>query len=351
MQGSLAFPGKPTDREDMNRRNDESKIGTLIQTCRQHFQFQATGGDPITQATNWVVQIADPAIRRVKHHQQVLAGPIASSMQYFQALLETIPGPIVLKRSRYFDDPTVKALFASPDELDDILRCDPESNNLRKLGVTGKVVAMLTMRQQERTVFCHKQQGEMIVRDVRQQAVSFTDHRIVAPSANFDTTRTGMVNRGLEALAMVAKERIARLRANKAELLGKKEYLHGMAKILAVRSHRLGLFATRTPHNQEDIGKIEQMLAEVELELEALRQQIGLPEQSLTHLERVLRSPEEILTSHCQKFRLNWMGVRVEGELGSEGNDITLAELSLEGDKRSAVLVIYFLPTMSDSRP
>lgn len=336
----------------MDGHNGESRIGAWIETYWHRLQSQATWDDPIIQlATNRVVQIADPVIRQAKCYRQVLAGPIAGSMRYFQALLETIPGPIVLDRSRYYDDPTVKALFATPDELDEVLRHDPESNKLCQQGVRGEVLAMMTMRRQERTVFGHKQEGEMIVRDVRQQAVSFTDHRIVAPSANLGTTRAGIVNRGLEALAMVAMERITTLRANKAELQRKKEYLQGMIKILGARSHRQELFATLTPHNREDACKVEQMLVEVELELGTLRQQIGLPEQSLAHLEKVMRSPETILTADCQKLRLNWMGVRVDDEPASEGNDITLTELSLEDDKRSAVLVTFSFPVMSVSRP
>jgi len=150
---------------------------------------------------------------------------------------------------------------------------------------------------------------------------------------------------------MVAMERIATLRANKGELQGKKEYLQGMVKILGVRSHRQEIFATLTSYNREDLRKVEQMLAEVERELEMLRQRIGLPEQSLALLEKVMRSPETVLTARRQNLRLNWMGVRVDDEPGSEGNNITLAELTLEDDQRSAVLVTFTLTAMSDSRP
>lgn len=334
----------------MNGHDRRSPIGVWIGAFRQRLHSQTIGDDPIIQTVDRVVQIADPVICQAKHYRQVLADPISDSMGYFQSLLGAIPGPIVLDSNRYYDDPTVKALFASPDELDEVLRHTPENNKLRQQREAGEVVAMMTMRRQERTVFGYKQEGELIVRDVRQQAVSFTDHRIVAPSTDLATTRAGIVNRGLEALAMVAMERIATLRANKAELQGKKEYLKGMVKIFGVRSRRQEIFAPFAPHKQEDLCKVEQLLAEVELELETLRQQIGLPEQSLAQLEKVMRSPETILTVHPQKLRLNWMGVRVEDEPGEEGNDITFAELSLKDDKHSAVLVTFTLPTKIDSR-
>ena len=333
----------------MNGHNGGSRIGAWIDFVWQRLQPHGTGDDPVVAATDRVVQIADPVIRQAKRYRQVLADPVSGAMRYFRSLLETIPGPVVLDPNRYYDDPTVKALFASPDELDEVLRFNPEINKLRKQGLSGDMVAMMTMLQQERTIFGHKQEGELLVRDVRQQAVSFTDHRIVAPSADIDTARDGIVNRGLEVLALVAMERITTLRANKAELQGQKEYLQGMVKILGGRSHRQELFAAPTVHNREELRKVEQMLVEVEQGLEELRQRIALPEQSLAHLEEIMRQPETMLVARRQSIRLNWMGVRVDDEPGSEGNDITLAEFSMEDVRRSAVLVTFSLTTVSDA--
>ncbi|WP_448873545.1 hypothetical protein [Desulfobulbus propionicus] len=333
----------------MNEHNDRSRINAWIGNLWRHLQPRAAGEDPLVQVTDRVVQVADPVIRQAKGYRQVLADPIAGAMKYFQSLLETIPGPVALDRRRYYDDPTVKALFASPAELDEVLRFNPEINKLRKQGLSGEMVAMMTMLRQERSIFGHKQEGELIIRDVRQQAVSFTDHRIVAPSVDLETTREGIVNRGLEVLATVAMERITTLRANKAELQGKKEYLQGMMKILGGRSHRQEIFAAPTTQNREELRKVEQLLAEVEQELEKLRQQIALPEQSLAYLEDVLRQPDSMLAARRQSLRLDWKGVRVDDEPGSEGNDITLAEFSMEDVRRFAVLVTFTLTAAPES--
>lgn len=327
----------------MSEQSKQSRIGAWMGGLWQRLHPQATAEEPVHHATDRVVQIADPVIRQAKGYRRILAGPIAGSMQYFESLLETIPGPVVLDRKRYYDDPTIKALFASPDELDEVLHYNPEINKLRKQGLSGEIVAMMTMLQQERTIFGHKQEGELIIRDVRQQAVSFTDHRIVAPSLDLQTTRNGIVNRGLEVLATVAMERITTLRANKAELQGQKEYLKGMVKILGGRSHRQEIFAAPTSKNREELRKVEQHLAEVEQELEQLRRQIALPEQSLAHLEEILGQPQSMLAAHRQTLRLDWKGVLVDDEPGSEGNDITLAEFSMEEVRRSAVLVSFTL--------
>jgi len=95
---------------------------------------------------------------------------------------------------------------------------------------------------------------------------------------------------------------------------------------------------------EPDFQKIEQLLGEVNREFEELQAQIALPEQSLGYLEEIMREPEKMLFAHTQRLRLNWMGVRVDNEPDSKGNDIELAEFCLQEElRRSAVLVSFSL--------
>jgi len=57
---------------------------------------------------------------------------------------------------------------------------------------------------------------------------------------------------------------------------------------------------------------------------------IATPEQSLGYLEKIMERPGDSLVLKSQKFRLNWMGVRVDDIPGSEGNEISLAEFQSE---------------------
>jgi len=328
----------------MNWRNSSARIGGWIEHVWRLRQTRGEQDVVLQQTTDQVVQIADPVIRQAKGYRKALHASIAEAMEHCASLIDAIPGPVYLDRNRYYDDPVVKALFASPDELEEVLRFSPDVNALRKRGQTGEVSALLTMTQQEKTIFGHKQEGEMLVRDVRQQAVSFFDHKIVAPSADLVETKAGIVNRGLEVLATVAMEEITTLRARKAELQQKKEYLKGIVKILGGKTRVREMFATRDPGNWEELRKAEKTLVAVEEELEQLREQLATPEQALGHLEAIMRKSGEILVVRDQFFRLNWMGVRVDDASGSDGNDITLAEFSLQDEfRRSAVLVAFSL--------
>jgi hypothetical protein len=206
------------------------------------------------------------------------------------------------------------------------------------------------MQRQEKTIFGHQQVGELLMRDMAQRAVSFTDHLIVAPDADLERAKAGIVNRGLEVLATVAMEEITTLRARKAELQEHREYLKAAVKILGGKNRRLATFATPDPGKWEELHKAEKALAGVEKELAELQQQITYPEQSLEHLEKIMRKPEELLRVQNQTFRLNWMGVRVEDMPENEGDDITLAEFSVQEDvKRAAVMVTFAINTTAAS--
>ncbi|MBV5327424.1 MAG: hypothetical protein JZU65_07280 [Chlorobium sp.] len=326
----------------MNPKNSGERHGGWIGTLWRNLQGRGVDDEPVREATEHVVQLADPIIRQAKRYQQVLHAPIMGAMAHFRSLTEAIPGPVALNRNQYHDNPLVKALFASPDELEEVLRLSPEVNRFRKQGYAGEVMAMMTMQQNERTIFGTKQQGELLLRDVRQQTIDFSDHRIVAVAADLEATKDGIVNRGLEVLATFAMERITTLRARKAELQGTREYLKGMMKILGGKSHMQEMFAAPTMKNREELQKAEKALAEVDLELEELRKQISLPEHSLGYLEEIIRKSEALLVVRNQSFRLNWMNVRVDDATDREAHEITLAEFSIEEVlRRSAVLVTF----------
>lgn len=320
-----------------------SSGGWVAGIWRQYQERQAHE-EVLRQATEQVVEVADPVIRQARRYRRVLRKPVAGAMEYCRSLIDAIPGPVALGRGSYHADPLVKALFASPGELEEVVRISPEAMALRERGHSGEVSALLTMLHQEKTIFGYQQEGEMIRRDVPQRAVSFFDHQIVAPAGDLNTTKTGIVNRGLEVLATVAMERITTLKARRAELREKREYLKGMLRIMGGKSHMLEMFAAPDPGKLEEFHEAEKMLASVEQEIEELQNKIGYPEHSLGYLEEIMRKPDDSLLVRGQSFRLNWMGVRVEDQPESEGSEITLAEICVHEElRRSAVLVTFSL--------
>ena len=325
----------------MERQQDDGIVGWIGKLFRWRDGDEA---EAIRQALEHAVQVADPTIRLASRYRKKLREPVAGAMQYCRTLFDAIPGPVQLNRDGYDRDPVVKALFASPEELEEVLRINPELNRLRQQGQHGAMTAVMTMLSDERTIFGHQQVGETLMRDVAMRAVNFSDHRIIATATTLDKVREGVVHRGLEVLATAAMERITTLRSRRSELQEQKIRLKGMMKILGGRNRVGEIFASPSAANRDELRKAEEALATVDQELAALQAEFATPEHTLGHLEAILRAPEKILTVRRLSLRLDWQGVRVDDQPEAEGHDIDLAEFLFgEELRRSAVLVTFSL--------
>ena len=129
----------------MSMQGSTNGSGGWIGGIWSQYRTRRSNEEILRQATEQVVKVADPVIRQARRYRKVLRTPVSGAMDYCRSLIDSVPGPVTLSRGRYHADPLVKALFASPDELEEVLRISPEAMALREQGDTGEVVAMLTM--------------------------------------------------------------------------------------------------------------------------------------------------------------------------------------------------------------
>ncbi|MEW6429522.1 MAG: hypothetical protein AB1568_15985 [Thermodesulfobacteriota bacterium] len=331
----------------MNEMLLRSKIGKMVYDAWMGSQLKRTKTQELRHVIDHVVQITDPGIRNAGRYRNTLQTPIENAMEYCSTLIEALPGPVVLNRSEYSSDPLVQHLFASVNELEEVLRLSQELEVLAKQGYAGEVTALLTMIRKERTVFGYERQGDMVQRDVAQRAVSFVEHEIVCAAATIDETKQRLIRRGLDVLATIAMEEIAGIKAKKAELRQEREYLNAMFKIMGGKTDVLEqVLAPPTPAKSQELAKVEARLAEVDADLDATQKLLDGPEDALAYLKTVVsRASEELTLSHYT-LRLDWKGVRLDREDASAGNEISLAEFSVKNDDihRSAVLVTFTIP-------
>lgn len=296
----------------------------------------------VVQATETIVEIADPHIRGSSGYRKTLKQPVIGATRYCTALMESIPGPVTLSRGNFHDIPLLKAVFATPEKLEELLRISPELHDFRVQDYRGTITALMTMSREEKTIFGHQRQGEMVLRDVAQRSVNFFDYRLIAPAIDLETTREGVALRGMEVLATVAMERITALQSRRMELQHKKEYLRAALRILGGKTRLIESFAMPEPGKREEYRKAQQLLEEVERDLAGAQAAIGSPEQSLDYLAEVLGDSEQVLMMEQQTLMLDWMNVLVDGQTSTAGNAITFAEFTVpEVGRRAAVLVSF----------
>ncbi len=316
-----------------------------IQGLGQRYLASRAREQVVHQATDMVVEVADPRIRQIGRYRKSLRSPMKEAMEYCSSLVDSIPGPVRLSRQQYHADPLVKAIFVSANELEDVLRLAPENSDVSDQEKERDSIALLTMTKTEKTIFKHEQQGDIILRDVKKRTVNFIDHRLVAVSTTLTTTQELLKNRGLEVLATIAMERIASLRGDLAELRERRAYLKSMRRMLNGRSRTQELFSHPDHETTEKLRKLKTLIKEVETEVDLTRQKIEMPEDSLAILQEIIDKPENTLIANKQTLRLDWMNVLLSGKDHSKGNDISLAELSIKDElQRSALLVVFTQP-------
>lgn len=284
-----------------------------------------------------LVEIADPKIRLARRYRNALLPPVETTLSHCRRMAHAIPGPVALNHKTYYDNPLVKALFRTVEEMESLLR---EARKAAAPGAGKELFALLTMTKTETTVFGHKQQGEMILADVPMTAVTFVDHRIVAPSPDLETAMSGLVQRSLQILAAVAMEKIASLKANLAELRERRARLASMQRILRGKRQTFEMFAQPELENAAKLDEVQTLLSQTEREIESAKEEIESPDKKLGCLQRVLASPGATLALHDQSLKLNWMNVLVEGDEPCQRID--LAELTLNEELRRSAVVVSF---------
>lgn len=326
--------------------NDKYSSGIVawIQGVGQRYQAGRAQEQIVRQATDMIVEVADPSIRQIGRYRKILRSPAVGAMEYCATLVDSIPGPVRLSRQQYHADPLVKAIFTSADELEEVLRIVPENRDFSEHENERDSIALLTMAKTEKTIFRHHQQGDVILRDVKSRAVNFSDHRLVAPSSTIDNTKELLRQRALEVLATIAMEQITSFRGKLSELRERREHLKSMRRIFGGRKHTQELFAGPDRETGEKLRKVKKLLTEIEAQIETARKEFGTPEDALALLQKIMNQPEDVLVARDQTMRVDWMNILVAGN-DAEGNEISLSELSVTEElQRSAVLVVFKVP-------
>lgn len=320
-----------------------------VSRFRQRFRQKRTQEHELRVTIEKIVDLVDPDIRQVRRYQQVLRQPVIAAMEHCGTMVEQIPGPVRLDRGRYYADPLVRTVFVSAEQMKEIVNGAVENGSGQEWQGEKEAVALLTMTRTERTIFTHEQQKNMVVGDVAKRTINFVDHRIVEPTPSLTRTKIRLQHRGIEVMATLALEKIDTLRAGIAELRERKIHLQSMRRILGGRNHALNLFSRPSVENSNKIQRINGQLAELDAELEVVQDRLATPADSLLLLRQHIESIADSITVRQKQLRVDWMNVLQDEQIGDEGQDIALAELSFGEDmQRWAVMVKFPLDEKRD---
>ena len=165
---------------------------------RQHQERLAGLRDAIEQ----VVDASEPRIRLVGDYADKLMDAVDAALNHCQQLTRQLPPALTLSARAWASDPRVNAFFATAADLRAMLS---QSWSVRAFfqqpGQPEECFALLLMVKRETGTFGSALEGDLLIREVRQIQVSFSEHRLHFPAASETELRQDLRQRMLVFLA------------------------------------------------------------------------------------------------------------------------------------------------------
>lgn len=306
---------------------------------------EATQGERqlVAEMTEAIVDAVEPRLRLNSRYREKLDKCVRHSIEHLRTIGRAPLEPVLLARAAWASDPRVNAFFGTADDVGACLGRSPELRSFFDRPANAGVqeaYALLGMKKEERSVLGMELRGEAIQRDVAQVQVSFSGHRVVAPSATLAATRLEIGRRILLRLAQVALSRVVAAESKATELQQHKAYLAARMRVLQLaRDGMEGVV--------KDPAKIGEEMNQVEAELERTvegymetKGRLATLEGYLEHIDDVFSHAEQHVSLSHTPLRVSRLGVRVTDDATGPVNELSLAELSLGDDRRAAIAIV-----------
>ena len=297
----------------------------------------------IGEAIDAVVEAVEPKLKLQPHYRQKLEPCVRRTIAHMRSMAADPLAPITLSRTAWADDPRVNAFFATAD---DVPACLGRAVELRRFfdqpanAAVQEAFAILGMKKEERSVLGMDLKGDTLQREVRQTQVSFSGHRIVAPSSTLAAGRIEVGRRVILRLAQVALARVLAVDAKATELGQHKAYLGARIRLLRLAKEGMEGIVKDPATIDAEMKAAERELKEtVEGYIEA-KGSLATLEGYIGHIDEVFSHPEQHVSLSRTPLRVSHMGVRVEGDATGPVNELTLAELTIGPDFKAAIAVV-----------
>jgi hypothetical protein len=298
----------------------------------------------VETAIERLIDGTDPRLRGFLNYRARLYDPVAGAVRHVLELIDGLPAPVEISRAAYADDARLRAFFASPAQMREILR-DAQSlqDAVHTPGVaaSGRVFALLSMDMQERKMLGMELQGDQVRRDVLQDVVNFSNHRLVCASDSAAETGRQLELRAFDFLVEQALKRVLSSKEVRVELEYQRLLLQRKLDAMQAGDWGLSSMLTGTETRHRDRDQLEQQIAAVEEELAAHSDRPADIEDRFAMINAVMSEPAEWLAVREVPLRVDAMLVKREGPEDDAIPPISLTEVYSAGGESRIILPGY----------
>jgi hypothetical protein len=292
---------------------------------------QKTDADVLDEIER-VAQEIDLTILPVRRFRKKILPSVRHAMGYISGLIPQIPGPVDFDPDRWKNDPLLRAMFISREELIGVLQSNKALKNFFRRTNEFQAFAILVAERKEKNFFGTEKDGEIVRRDVAQKAVFFEDFKVFAPAADLAQTRLQAQHRALVSLFTQAFEKITDLQLWKEDLEKQRELLEFKVQ----QPEDSGLRPDLNPTEADDDQTQEsfEVLGDINRKLEEIKAQLDTPEDRIEHLNAILLNPGQHLRLETVSLKLSRLGIRLDPSSTEPANEFTVAEFELGQDPK-----------------
>lgn len=261
-----------------------------------------------------VAEVVDPRLKAVPGFDKRLAAPLGHALGYCEGLVAGLPGPIAIDRESFSRDPLVHALFATADDIEQMLG---RSQAVRDFVADparldcDEFHALFAARRRQKKQLGMARQGDVIQNDVPQEVIYFADHLLLEPTCQLAALQDKLRARTLESLLLTFREHIDALRLQR----------DGLRADASVERAHLTVFRGRAPGEEQAVHTrhLESLEAKLRASAESL-----MPDQVLAALADFLEQPEASLSLNATRVTVDRLGVVCD----EDSDDATVSTLN-----------------------
>lgn len=290
--------------------------------------------ETVRWAIGKAIALTNPRLKLVRNYEKRLSPSVATTIGFMKQLVKYFPPARPLSPKAWSTDPALKAFFVAPADLQTLLS---RADDLRALFSASPnlqaAYLILGMAYREERVFGMALQGDIVMRDVAQRMVNFSDHKTRLCAEDELRLRRVVGLEVFEHLVSRALSDIGTERNERAELQVARSLIRARLRLLSQHGPGLGSMLGEAPAKSSEQAALEAELLENERQLEALDTTETLLESQFESLRTVLDNPQDYLSIDPVHLRLNPMNVVLDDTATEAAADVDFAAIALKGAK------------------
>lgn len=293
----------------------------------------------VREAIELVVDESIHKIRLIGGYRKKLRQPVETALSHCADLAKQIPATLDISAKDKTSMALINGFFNDPDQVRKVVS---ESSDLKDFLDQKKADALylvMTMQRLEKTTFGSSVQGEIVVRDVIENAIYFEDHKVILPAETIEEAFHSISLGLLKVLAHQALEHTLAMQKRELELEKLQDEVAVKLKILE-KDRKQMAFESIDAESKNLVVESQNLLDGIEKELGQVETITIQPDFYLNQLIEVLSHPGQYISVNLIPMRINRLGFFVKEPSCSAEGTICIAEFNIGAKERRSVVLI-----------